>query len=105
MVEDPSPLSTPHPIAPDCKTLRFRKHFWEVVHDDVPDNVRINVQIPVRSDIATINHLAPFEVRMPRLEVWRELASRITKDPKTPQDCILNMPLPKNASFADPSPT
>ena len=103
MVEDPSSLFTPHPIAPDCKTLRFRKHFWEVAHDDVPDNVRTNVQIPVRSDIATINHLAPFEVRMPRLEVWRELASRITKDPKTPQDCILNMPLPKNASFAEPS--
>ena len=33
------------------------KHFWEVAHDDVPDNVRTNVQIPVRSDIATINHL------------------------------------------------
>ena len=84
------------------------KHFWEVAHDDVPDNVRINVHIPVRSDIATINHLAPFDVRMPSLEVWRELASRITKDPKTPQDFTLNVPLPKNAFFAEPykcSPT
>ena len=79
------------------------KHFWEVAHDDVPDNVRTNVQIPVRSDIATINRLAPFDVRMPSLEFGRELASRITKDPKTPQDYILNMPLPKNAFFAEPS--
>ena len=79
------------------------KHFWEVAHDDIPDNVWTNVQIPVRSDIATINHLAPFEVRMPSLEFGRELASRITKDPKTPQDYILNMPLPKNASFANPA--
>lgn|GEM_PF-4971723 len=58
MVEGPSSLFTPHPIAPDCKTLRFRKHFWEVAHDDVPDNVRINVQIPVSSGIAKINHMA-----------------------------------------------
>lgn len=27
---------------------------------------------------------------MPSLEFGRELASRTTKDPKTPQDCILN---------------
>ena len=40
---------------------------------------------------------------MPSLEFGRELASRITKDPKTPQDFILNMPLPKNAFFAEPS--
>ena len=57
----------------------------------------------MRSDIATINRLAPFDVRMPSLEFGRELASRISKDPKTPQDFILNMPLPKNASFANPA--
>ena len=64
-----------------------------MILNDIPDDVVVNAEVVMDDDVTEPDELSPFDLRMSRTLVRRELSGRLADDGELANECVKRHPV------------